>query len=105
MEKDIRHWLQYEQTGRHRVTWEGFQASITVMELHLSPLVLPCVYQSVDAYIMLSRGEGWGRPYAEAMALHLPVGIGKFLIGPSPLDPYTGGSRLLVLGIRGICSL
>lgn len=71
IEQDIRRWLQYEQQGR--VSWEAFQSTIQVMEARWSPLLLPCLYQSVDAYIMLSRGEGWGRPYAEAMAMGLPT--------------------------------
>lgn len=31
------------------------------------------LYRSVDAYVMPSRGEGWGRPYMEAMAAGLPT--------------------------------
>jgi glycosyltransferase involved in cell wall biosynthesis len=31
------------------------------------------LYRSVDAYVMPTRGEGWGRPYMEAMAAGLPV--------------------------------
>jgi glycosyltransferase involved in cell wall biosynthesis len=31
------------------------------------------LYKSVDAFVLPSRGEGWGRPYMEAMAMELPV--------------------------------
>ena len=31
------------------------------------------LYKSVDAFVLSSRGEGWGRPYMEAMAFGLPV--------------------------------
>ena len=31
------------------------------------------LYHAVDAYVMPSRGEGWGRPYMEAMATGLPT--------------------------------
>ena len=31
------------------------------------------LYQSVDAVVIPSRGEGWGRPHMEAMAMGLPV--------------------------------
>lgn len=34
---------------------------------------LPKVYRSVDALLAPSRGEGWGRPHSEAMAMGLPV--------------------------------
>ena len=31
------------------------------------------LYRAVDAFVLPSRGEGWGRPYMEAMATGLPV--------------------------------
>jgi glycosyltransferase involved in cell wall biosynthesis len=34
---------------------------------------MPRLYCSADAYVMPTRGEGWGRPYIEAMACGLPV--------------------------------
>ena len=30
------------------------------------------LYASVDAFVLPSRGEGWGRPHVEAMAMELP---------------------------------
>ena len=46
---------------------------------------LPRLYASVDALVQPSRGEGWGRPHVEAMAMGLPVlatnwsGVTEFL--------------------------
>jgi glycosyltransferase involved in cell wall biosynthesis len=34
---------------------------------------LPRLYESADAFVLASRGEGWGRPYMEAMAMGLPT--------------------------------
>lgn len=34
---------------------------------------LASLYRSVDAFVLPSRGEGWGRPYMEAMSMGLPV--------------------------------
>lgn len=34
---------------------------------------LSALYRSVDAFVLASRGEGWGRPYMEAMASGLPT--------------------------------
>ncbi|KAL1495796.1 hypothetical protein AB1Y20_016657 [Prymnesium parvum] len=34
---------------------------------------LPRLYAAADAFVLPSRGEGWGRPHAEAMAMGLPV--------------------------------
>ncbi len=31
------------------------------------------LYKAADAFVLPSRGEGWGRPYMEAMAMQLPV--------------------------------
>lgn len=34
---------------------------------------LPGLYNSADAFVLPTRGEGWGRPQAEAMAMGLPT--------------------------------
>ncbi|HZO86726.1 MAG TPA: methyltransferase domain-containing protein [Chthonomonadaceae bacterium] len=34
---------------------------------------MPNLYRAADCYVMPTRGEGWGRPFMEAMALGLPV--------------------------------
>ncbi|HVB40382.1 MAG TPA: glycosyltransferase [Terriglobales bacterium] len=34
---------------------------------------MPRLYNSADAFVLPSRGEGWGRPYMEAAACGLPV--------------------------------
>ncbi|MEP6754165.1 MAG: glycosyltransferase, partial [Chthonomonadales bacterium] len=31
------------------------------------------LYRESDAFVLPSRGEGWGRPYMEAMALGIPT--------------------------------
>lgn len=54
------------------------------MPLHRAPHILllrgllpkadmPRLYASADAFVLPSRGEGWGRPYMEAAATQLPV--------------------------------
>lgn len=44
-----------------------------VLGKHLSLGQLPRLYRAVDAFVLPSRGEGWGRPHVEAMAMGLPV--------------------------------
>jgi len=61
-------------------------AHLPVTLVHDVPqLQLPRLYGAVDAFVLPSRGEGWGRPHVEAMAMGLPViatnwsGITEFL--------------------------
>lgn len=47
----------------------------------------PGFYAAADAFVLPSRGEGWGRPHVEAMSMGLPViatnwsGVTAFLDG------------------------
>lgn len=42
-------------------------------DTQLSTEQMAALYRSVDCFVLPSRGEGWGRPYAEAMASGIPV--------------------------------
>jgi len=46
---------------------------IRFVQQHLSDEELRELYQEADAFVLPSRGEGWGRPYMEAMASGLPT--------------------------------
>ncbi len=53
---------------------DGRPTAPIVVETDVLPLAaMPRLYAAADAYVMASRGEGWGRPYMEAMALGLPT--------------------------------
>jgi glycosyltransferase involved in cell wall biosynthesis len=39
----------------------------------LENLEMPRLYASADCFVLPSRGEGWGRPYTEALASEVPV--------------------------------
>ncbi len=32
-----------------------------------------CILQASDAFVIATRGEGWGMPISEAMSMELPV--------------------------------
>ncbi|HEY6758956.1 MAG TPA: glycosyltransferase family 4 protein [Baekduia sp.] len=53
--------------------WKTRVAPIRVMTDILGALEMPRLYAAADAYVLASRGEGWGRPYMEAMAMGLPT--------------------------------
>jgi glycosyltransferase involved in cell wall biosynthesis len=46
-------------------------AAVRVLSSELALSELPRLYRSADAFVLPSRGEGWGRPQAEAMAMGL----------------------------------
>jgi glycosyltransferase involved in cell wall biosynthesis len=56
----------------------GFRLEDTPAILLLTPDVLPMseiprLYASADAFVLPTRGEGWGRPFMEALACACPV--------------------------------
>ncbi|PON70258.1 Glycosyl transferase [Parasponia andersonii] len=48
-------------------------APILVIDSHIAQTDLPRLYKAADAFVLPTRGEGWGRPIVEAMAMSLPV--------------------------------
>jgi len=48
-------------------------ALVRVVDRELSADELPRLYAAADAFVLPSRGEGWGRPHAEAMSMSLPT--------------------------------
>ncbi|MQL77663.1 hypothetical protein Taro_010070 [Colocasia esculenta] len=48
-------------------------APVYVIDSHIAQADLPRLYKAADAFVLPSRGEGWGRPVVEAMAMELPV--------------------------------
>jgi glycosyltransferase involved in cell wall biosynthesis len=46
---------------------------IVVLERAIPERLLPSLYAACDAYVLPSRGEGWGLPYLEAMCMARPV--------------------------------
>ncbi|HEX9656899.1 MAG TPA: asparagine synthase (glutamine-hydrolyzing) [Bacteroidota bacterium] len=47
--------------------------SIIVLDEFIDEADMPSLYRAADAYVMPTRGEGWGIPFMEAMAMGLPA--------------------------------
>ncbi|XP_058109060.1 uncharacterized protein LOC131252457 [Magnolia sinica] len=48
-------------------------APVYVVDTHVPQIDLPKLYKAANAFVLPSRGEGWGRPLVEAMSMALPV--------------------------------
>ncbi|KAJ4979858.1 hypothetical protein NE237_010638 [Protea cynaroides] len=46
---------------------------VYLIDNHIAQMDLPRIYRAADVFVLPSRGEGWGRPFVEAMAMSLPV--------------------------------
>ena len=83
---------------------------VVVLDRSLEMTDVPRLYRAADAFVLASRGEGWGRPYMEAMAMGLPTiatgwsGNLEFMteensylvdykLVPAPDDPWLRGQR------------
>lgn len=70
-------------------------APIVLVEDRLSTTDMARLFRACDAFVLPSRGEGWGRPFMEAMAVGLPT------IGPDwggSLDFMSATNSFLVSG-------
>jgi glycosyltransferase involved in cell wall biosynthesis len=57
----------------HAYRRERRQANIHVISSRILSRWIPSLYRSVNCLVQPSRGEGWGRPHIEAMAMGIPV--------------------------------
>lgn len=48
-------------------------APVYVIDTHIAQTDLPKLYRTANAFVLPTRGEGWGRPLVEAMAMAVPV--------------------------------
>ncbi|GJD10615.1 hypothetical protein Gasu2_47950 [Galdieria sulphuraria] len=49
------------------------RAKFLVLEPSLPTDLMPSLYRRANAFVLPSRGEGWGRPLMEAMLMNVPV--------------------------------
>ncbi|KAJ7547733.1 hypothetical protein O6H91_08G101300 [Diphasiastrum complanatum] len=82
--------------------------TVQLCDHHVPQIDLPSLYKAADVFVLPSRGEGWGRPHIEAMAMALPViatnwsGMTEYMTDmnsyPLPLD---GMSEILEGPFKG----
>jgi glycosyltransferase involved in cell wall biosynthesis len=60
---------------------------------------LAALYKSADAFVLPSRGEGWGRPHVEAMSMGLPV-LATNWSGPVEFLDETVGYPIAIEGLE-----
>ncbi|ETV78216.1 hypothetical protein, variant 2 [Aphanomyces astaci] len=64
---------------------------------------LPALYKAATAFVLPSRGEGWGRPHVEAMAMALPI-IATFWSGPTEYMTLENSYPLDIEGLVPVCT-
>lgn len=63
---------------------------------------LPSLYKTATAFVLPSRGEGWGRPHVEAMAMELPI-IATFWSGTTEYMTQENSYPLRIDGLIEVC--
>jgi len=74
---------------------------IYVIDSHVPQKTLPALYKAMDCFVLPSRGEGWGRPHVEAMAMALPV-IATNWSGPTAFLTEDNGFPLAITGLEQV---
>lgn len=91
---------------------ENFAFAATGKSLHELPRVhvlrpqvpqtdMPALFQAATAFVLPSRGEGWGRPHVEAMAMELPV-IATFWSGSTEYMTENNSYPLQINGLQEV---
>ncbi|KAJ8756326.1 hypothetical protein K2173_025138 [Erythroxylum novogranatense] len=65
----ILEFVEYSDLRKPENGW----ASVYVIDSHIAQSDLPRMFKAANAFVLPSRGEGWGRPVVEAMSMSLPV--------------------------------
>jgi len=72
-----------------------------VIEEEIPTQSLPRLYKSVDAFVLPSRGEGWGRPHVEAMSMGLPIIVTNWS-GPTAFITPDNSYPISILGLQHV---
>ena len=103
------HELAHEALARGAARADHAAPRLEFVEGHFAPSRMPALYAQADAFVLCSRGEGWGRPVHEALAMGLPVvapcagGLTDLLGGRSVAYPVAG--RVVPCDARAIAEV
>ncbi|KAI3437848.1 hypothetical protein D9Q98_000294 [Chlorella vulgaris] len=75
--------------------------SVYVASRHLPQTTYPSLFKSADCFVLPTRGEGWGLPVVEAMAMELPVIVTNWS-GPTAYLDDTVGYPLAIDGLAEV---
>lgn len=76
-------------------------APIIVIDRDMSDADIRALYRSADAFVLPTRGEGWGIPFHEAMAMGLPTLATRY---SGHLD-YMNDSNSFLINVRGLADV
>lgn len=90
------------QTFIKQVTPAGYSPPpVRIIDYFLTPAELRWLYNVSDAFVLPSRGEGWGRPHVEAMSMGLPV-IATNWSGPTAFLNADNGYPIPIHGLETV---
>ena len=89
-----RYWTR--SAGQKVTSYDDMKGVILLSGLSEPQLI--SLYKTVDAFVLPTRGEGWGRPYLEAMSMGLPV-VATNWSGPTAFVNEENGYLLPITGL------
>jgi glycosyltransferase involved in cell wall biosynthesis len=95
----IEAWVRSYVRSNLNVSADNMAAFAVVGAGAVGAAAMPRLYKAVDCYVMPSRGEGWGYPLHEAMAMGLPT-IGTNWSGNAEFMNATNSLLVDVLGLE-----
>lgn len=69
----INHWIKTTFPAEDRVTLENSFPHLVIITEHVTEMEQVMLYRTMDAFVLPTRGEGWGLPTIQAMSMGMPT--------------------------------